>query len=91
LKNLSLLFAILAVVTGLVAAWYWYKSTTAEIDPAIVKLDDGRDAFRLSTWIESITGTVKTASDFNRKAAIWTAVSVLSGALATLSGAWTSN
>lgn len=85
------LSAMAALASGLVAAWYWYKSTTAKIDPGIRKMDDGRDAFRVMAWVESVMNTAATASDFNRKAALWTAASVLLAAISAILGAWPSN
>lgn len=88
---LSILFAAIALITGLVAAWYWYASTRQKIDPAIYTTDDGREAFRPKEWNKNVTKVVAEASRLNGRAAIWTAVAVISSALSTMFSALGAN
>jgi hypothetical protein len=88
--HLQLAFALIAIATGLIAAWYWFGSTRVNIDPATSEHDGGR-TFHFMKWVESVMGASKSASELNRKAALWTAISVLAGGLSAVFGAWLPN
>jgi hypothetical protein len=88
---ITLVCAVITMVTGLTAAWYWLASTRANIDPSIGKGQDGSDRFLMMQWIESVNATGRKVASLNRKAAIWTAISVAAGALTAVVGAWPSN
>jgi HAMP domain-containing protein len=91
MKATSIVFAGAALGAGLYAAWLWYCSTTIKIDPALHKMDDGRDAFRMMEWIENVMKSTTEISHLNANAAIWTAITVVLGALSTVCGALGSN
>ena len=88
---MTLALAGITLITGLTAAWYWLASTRANIDPSMGKAQDGTERLFMMQWIESVNKTGRTVAALNRKAAIWTAVTVVLGALTTISGAWPSN
>jgi hypothetical protein len=80
--------------TGLLAAWYWYKSSkagpsedyiTTYIDTAEAVKDTPLNSYRqiAGMMIDSFE-----ASRLNKLAAIWTAISVVLGGLTTVAGAW---
>lgn len=91
LRTFSIIFALIALGTGLVAAWYWYASTKEQIDPAIYKAPDGREAFRMMEWVQNVMNAVTKASQLNSKAALWTAAAVLSSAISAIFSAFSSN
>ena len=73
-----------ALLTGLWAAWLWFKASKIDLRPMMQVGDDlaeiGVD-LHPNAWIEAMKDTVQQSSDLNRRAALWTAVSVaLSGA-----------
>ena len=94
-KTLSMVVALAAFVTGVVAAWYWYRS--ARIDPKtgwnppVGDATTDPDALlanlnALFVWTFAIKDALKESSELNRSAAIWTAVSVLFSAVAAEMG-----
>ena len=42
MKFASILCATIALITGLIAAWHWYRSSKVEIDPGTFKIQDGK-------------------------------------------------
>jgi hypothetical protein len=84
--RLTTIFAALAVISGLVAAWYWYQSTKPTVPPVVE--DNVMHAMK---WFNGVKDTADQTARANKKAALWTAASVLLGAISTLSGALGSN
>lgn len=80
---MTLLFAIAAFGTGIVAAIYWYKS-------GAIKLGKESD-IDLNEWIATTMKAMKEAARLNKTAALWTAVSVACGGVAAILSAWPSN
>ena len=88
----SIFFALIAFGSGLTAAWYWHASTKANVAPVWEDKKDGDKVFHAMRWIESVSMVFATSSRLNKKAALWTAASVLSSAISAIAGAWpTSN
>jgi len=81
---MSAFFAGAGFLAGIVASWYWFKSTKVSIDPSKTKSQSGQEAFVLMRWIDSVMTTSATASQLNAKAAGWTAVSVFCSGLSGL-------
>ena len=83
MKCASIALAVCAVVTGLIAAYYWYQSSKVQIDPGwtaehpepvVVELRQMDLNVAIYKWAE-------TAASLNKAAALWTALSVaLAGA-----------
>jgi hypothetical protein len=88
MKYLPPLFALVAFVTGVLAAWYWYMSTEENIVPVWEKGDKGQDVMRFVKWVTSVNDTSIAVAKLNRKAALWTAASVLATGLTALFAAW---
>lgn len=84
------LFAIGALVTGLIAAWYWYQSSKVPIKST---QPDAR-SFDMAAF-GMAAGTLEALQKvavLNKRAALWTAFSVVLGAASAIAGAWqTSN
>lgn len=75
---LSGTFAGLAVVFGVVAAILWYRSATHGLKAQQIRefLSEPAKHGELASWLAE-------SSDLNKWASIWTAISVLAGALST--------
>jgi hypothetical protein len=85
--TLSLTVAGGAVITCLVAAWYWYESTKPKV-PAVV---DDNDVMHAMAWFHGEKDAADKTAKANKKAAIWTAATVLLGAISTFLAASGSN
>jgi len=72
-----------AFATGLLAAWYWFRSTWVSIDPSTYS-KDGQAVFQIMKWIDSVMKSHSTAARLNAWAAFWTAISVLANAVSSL-------
>lgn len=91
MKCASVAFAIVALGTGLVAAWYWLKASKIEVAPLSAQYGlspSGLHDANQDDWITGIMVSVSGASRLNAIAAKWTAAAVVAGCLSTLSGAW---
>jgi len=87
MKSASFVLAIIAAVTGLVAAWKWYRASQVEIIPLWQQLGviepPGGDT---NGWVMGILQASQKSAELNKTAAIWTAVSVFFGCLSALAG-----
>lgn len=94
---LSLSLAIVAFGTGIVAAVYWFRASIVEIptDWGIHSSKPLKAGARIPTvdelnayvsWIFAIKDAFEKSSRLNKSAATWTAIAVLLGTLATVSG-----
>jgi hypothetical protein len=89
LRIFSIFLAIIALVSGLIAAWYWYKSSKVPIDPGwsgptepVVPEQQQMD------WTVAILKATREVADLNKTAALWTALSVAFAAASTIVGAF---
>ena|SRR5256885_13986619 len=79
LKVASSSCAALAAVSGLIAAYKWYKASRVDIIPfeevgGVVREVPSTD---VAVWINALKLTLKKSGRLNRTAAAWTALSVL--------------
>lgn len=86
----SLACIVAAAVTGLCAAWYWFRASRVQVNPT---WDDepGEVEASQNGWIAGILNNVTESSDLNRKAAFLTGMSVLLGAnggLLSVAASW---
>jgi len=94
MKEASIAFAAIALVTGLVAAWHWYQSSKVEIDPGWNPPGTGGRIEPVMPDLRQLDIEVATNNAFrrsgqlNKVAALWTAASVLASALASIFGAF---
>ena len=85
-------FALSALVTGLVAAWRWYQSSQVPLAPGWTLPGQGGgiepldEACKAIGWSMAILQSQAEAAALNRKAALWTAGSVLLGGLSAAIG-----
>ena len=77
MKLAATIFAALSVISGLVAAWYWYHSTKPTVPPVV---DEG-GVMRAMRCFEGVKKASDEATKANRKAALWSAATVLLGAI----------
>ena len=89
MKAIVLFFAIAALVTGLIAARYWYQSSKVKIKHT----EADAKTFEMATfgWTVGAQEYIEKAAALNAKAAGWTAVSVSLSAVSTILGTWCSN
>jgi hypothetical protein len=78
-------FAIGALVCGLIAASYWYRSSVVE-----TKLDSDFEPvveeLRNRAWFSAIMRAATTSANLNKIAARWTAAVVVLGSASSISG-----
>jgi len=86
MKTVSLVFAFAALVTGLVAAWYWYLSSIVPVEPAW-RVEPGDAEASQAGWIAAALKAMASAADLNKKAARWTAASAVCAAASSVCGA----
>jgi hypothetical protein len=89
MKCAGIVLACGALITGLIAAWYWYQSSRVEIVPVWPKGPEGlfepvetEDA--QGGWIAGTLMAYSKSGELNSKAALWTAGSVLLAALSSI-------
>ncbi|HEU5047613.1 MAG TPA: hypothetical protein VFT64_07210 [Rickettsiales bacterium] len=85
---ISNIVSILAAIFGIWAAWLWLKASRIKIKPSIPTTASISDAHELHTMrnqvdIESIIVASKEVCELNRKAALWTALSIFLTALSS--------
>jgi hypothetical protein len=88
MKAFILICGFATLLTGLIAAWFWFKSSLVTIRPLSFQLTGpGRDQFNFEAWRKAVNRAFEQAGKLNTKAAAWTAGSVILGAITTFLGA----
>jgi uncharacterized membrane protein YfcA len=88
LKFVAIILALISLASGLVAARYWYDSGKVKIDPAW-KLEVGGAVDRnIMGWVTGVMIAFNAVSQLNKKAALWTAASVLLSATSAVVGSF---
>jgi hypothetical protein len=83
MKWAAAVVALMAAVSGAMAAWFWYKSTLVYVrEEAFFRASEDYHATQMET--DAIISAFREASDLNKKAARWTAVSVALGGLSAV-------
>jgi hypothetical protein len=76
-----------ALICGLVAAWYWYKGSKIRFEPKFHELsDDVTETDFNWALVRAIMTALNETGALNRIAALWTAASVVLGGLTSLIG-----
>lgn len=93
MRALVILASTVALISGLAAAWYWYKSSKVPVGnhPIEVMALDFYDPKRLLSELNIVFRMMSSVSKLNAKAAIWSAVAAISGAASGFLSLWTSN
>ena len=90
MKCMSIGFAILGVITGMVAAWIWYQSSLIQYHPnwglpgtgnPIEPVDEEQKQADINYALQN---GLNEASRLNKNAALWTAISVFLNCLVAL-------
>lgn len=85
------LLAIATMVSALRSAWYWYRSSQISAVPDWVEVgrEEPKDPLQFQLgWMNALMKASEDSAFLNRWGAIWTAVTVLLGAAATLASVW---
>jgi hypothetical protein len=82
----SMALASLAFITGLLAAGYWYKSSTIKIAPKTDGRFGGGIATAPAPWVAAALDALVESSSLNKTASRWTAISVVLAALSNILG-----
>ncbi len=87
MKIAEIAIAVLAFVTGLVAAWYWYRASKITADPGWGPnglAEPGIHPAAQDAWIVAMLRSASESARLNKIAAFWTAAAVALNALAAL-------
>lgn len=87
MKWISVSLAFAGAVTGLFAAWYWYRSSKVPIQPSW-PIEPGDAQLSQTGWVAGTMNAFTKAAKLNANAACLTAVSVVLFAASTLVGSW---
>jgi hypothetical protein len=85
---------VIALVAGLIAAYWWYQSAQivaipswAVGEPGVFSgVEPGDSQLSDSGWIAGLLVAAQKSANLNKRAALWTAFSVLVGAIANFAG-----
>jgi hypothetical protein len=88
MKTISIVLATVALVTGLIAAQYWYRSSKVAIDPGWSgPTEPVLPELQQMGWTVAILKAARDVGDLNKTASLWTATSVAFGAASAIIGA----
>jgi hypothetical protein len=81
--------AVAALIAGLIAAWYWYRSSKVQIEPMWPQgpmglVEPGEVEASQGGWIGGTLLAFSASADLNSKAALWTAGSVVLAAISSV-------
>lgn len=81
----SLVCAAAAFITGMLAAWYWYRSSVIETEPLYLRLGQIEPVGgSTNQWMLAILEAGQKSAALNKVAARLTAASVLLSAISTV-------
>lgn len=80
IKNLSIVFEIFAFISGMVASFFWYKSTKIQIDPG-PGVSSGDSYLNHMSWTVGTMKAFSETSRLNKTASLWTALTVFLSAV----------
>jgi hypothetical protein len=82
MKVIGLVFAFIALVTGLIAAYFWSRASMVPIVPTW-KIEPGESDASQQGWQVGTMMAFGKSGELNKLAARWTAASVALGAIGT--------
>jgi hypothetical protein len=88
--TLVLVLAIAALISGVTAAYYWFRSAQLKWRKLGRLAEPINEAVldSICQWIFEIADNIKEGAALNKRAAIWTAISVFLSAIASVIGNW---
>jgi hypothetical protein len=81
---------LVAFATGIRSAWLWHRASRAQVAPLWVSeglIEPLDPTSAQAQWIVALLDTATKSNELNRKAAMWTAATVILTTLSTLAGA----
>ena len=82
-----MLLAIVGLICGLIAAYYWYRSSKVDIDTPL-GIESVEQLTSQMGWIAKTRLDLHEAGRLNKIAALWTAASVVCGGLSSILGSY---
>jgi len=86
-RTYGVAIAVLAFVTGMIAAWYWYRASSVPTDPGWYRDDRAEPAIHSLTqdaWITAMLQSASESARLNGIAARWTALTVVLTVISTI-------
>src|SRR5262245_59118635 len=80
-KMITLTFAAISCLTGLVAAWYWLRASKIGISPGWTVEPGGETDGNIMGWVTGCMIAFNLSGKLNKLAARWTAAAVAFGAI----------
>ena len=87
MKYFSIGMAVGAFVCGLIAAYYWFQASKTKIAPSWT-IEPGDTTQSQMGWVVGTMVAFEKSSSLNKIASLWTALSVLFGAISSIVGAF---
>jgi hypothetical protein len=91
MRNTAIVLAIAGLAVGLNAARFWYQSSRITPIPGWLQAglpEPGDAEMSQMAWLWALIESSQKAADLNKAAALWTAVAVVLGGLASIARAW---
>lgn len=92
MRGAVVLLSAASLICGLISAWYWYKASSGYFEPEFDKIAiDAPESDFSWALIRAIMKRTALSGRANSKAALWTAATVLLGAMSGFLGMLGSN
>lgn len=85
MKELNMALVVGTLISGLWAAWCWYKASNISVDPGW-ETEPGDPLASQMDWTSGIIEAVLLSARLNKVAALWTAITVMLGAICSIMG-----
>jgi hypothetical protein len=83
MRYLCCVFAVISLVSGVVSAYYWYRSSEIKISPAWKPDIDGDKEKNMMAWVVGNMIALTKSGRYNRIAALWATLAAVAAALAS--------
>ena len=84
IKILSVAFSVVGLLFGLVSAYCWHAARKVPVSPAWELEIRGDINKNIMGWVAGNMIALKRSGDLNKRAALWTAATILISAIASL-------
>jgi hypothetical protein len=93
MRTLTLIASFVSMISGTIAAWYWYKSSKVRWRGATLEIvtKNSFDPKSLQAYILHLMANITHAALLNTRAAIWSGIAVVSSAVSGFLGTLGSN
>jgi hypothetical protein len=86
MKLVSIILTVATCTCGLVAAYYWRRSSKVQIDP-MWKVEPADAMLSQMGWTAGTVKAMTDSADLNKLASAWSAAAAALGAIASMTGA----